>query len=71
MAVTVGRRLVLVPALAACMSACPASDDDTAMLRNETGSVGVRDVVLDGAGYPLTDRALDPVFRFDTQFWDD
>ena len=68
--VTVVRRIVLVPALAVCLSACPASDDGTALLRNETGSDGVRVVVRDAAGRPFTDRALDPVFRFDTQFTD-
>ncbi len=60
--------LVLVPALAACLSACPASNDGTALLLNETGSKGVRILVLDGAGRPLTDQALDPAFSFDTQF---
>lgn len=67
---TVVRRLVLVSALAVCLSACPASDDGTALLRNETGSKGVRVLVRDGAGRALTDQALDPWFRFDTQFTD-
>ena len=65
---TTVRRLVLVPSLAMCLSACPAGDDGTALLGNETGSEGVRVVVRDGAGRAFTDQALDPWFRFDTQF---
>ena len=66
------RRLVRVLALAVWLTACTggeASDDGTALLRNETGR-DVRVFVLDGAGRPLLDAALDPVFRFDTQFTD-
>ena len=64
------RRLVATIAAAACLSGCPASDDGTALLTNETGRDDLRIVVLDGAGRPLTDAALDPAFRYDTQFTD-
>ena len=64
------RRLVPVLALAVCLTACTggeASDDGTALLRNETGRDGLRVYVLDGAGRPWMDGDLDPFFRFDTQ----
>ena len=67
------RPLVPVLALAVCLTACTggeASDDGTALLRNETGRKDLRVFVLDGAGRPLMDAALDPAFRFDTQFTD-
>ena len=67
------RRLVPALALAACLAACTggeASDDGTALLRNETGRDDLRVFVLDSAGRPLMDAALDPAFRFDTQFTD-
>ena len=68
------RRLVPVLALAVCLTtACTggeASDDGTALLRNETGRKDLRVFILDGAGRPLMDAALDPAFRFDTQFTD-
>lgn len=64
------RRLAAVLAMAACLSGCPASDDGTALLLNTTGRDELRIFVLDGAGRPLTDAALDPAFRFDTQFTD-
>lgn len=69
---TAPRHLAAALALAACLSACgfEASDDGTALLRNETGRDDLRIHVLDGAGRLLMDRALDPVFRFDTQFPD-
>ena len=63
-------RLVATIAVAACLSGCPASDDGTALITNETGRDDLRIVVLDGTGRPLTDAALDPAFRFDTQFTD-
>jgi hypothetical protein len=62
-----------VLALAVCLTACTggeASDDGTALLRNETGRDGLRIYVLDGAGRPWMDADLDPYFRFDTQFPD-
>jgi hypothetical protein len=62
--------LVAVVALAVGVTACEASDDGTALLRNETGRTDLRVLVRDGAGRPLMDRALDPAFRFDTQFTD-
>ena len=58
--------LVLASSLAACTGA-EASDDGTALLTNKTGKDGLRVYQLDGAGRPLTDRALDPYFRFDTE----
>lgn len=64
------RCLVPVFALAVCLTACTgdeASDDGTALLRNETGRDGLRVYVLDGAGRPWMDGDLDPFFRFDTQ----
>ena len=67
---TAVRRLVLVLAMSVCLTACPASDDGTALLRNETGREDLRVFVLDGSGGPLMDAALDPAFRFDTQFTD-
>ena len=70
---TAFRALVLVLALVVCLTGCvggEASDDGTALLRNETGRTDLRVVVIDGAGRPLMDAALDPAFRFDTQFTD-
>jgi hypothetical protein len=64
------RRFAAVLAMATCLSGCPASDDGTALLTNETGRDDLRIFVLDDAGRQLTDRALDPAFRFDTQFTD-
>ena len=63
-------RLAATIAMAVCLSGCPARDDGTALLTNQTGRDDLRIVVLDGDGRPLTDAALDPVFRFDTQFTD-
>lgn len=62
--------LVLALGLAGFLAACTgdeASDDGTALLRNETGRDGLRVYVLDGAGRPWMDGDLDPFFRFDTQ----
>ena len=67
------RRLVPVLALTVCLTACTgseASDDGTALLRIETGRNHLRVLVRDGAGRPLMEAALDPAFRFDTQFTD-
>jgi hypothetical protein len=58
--------LVLANSLAACTGG-EARDDGTALLNNKTGKDGLRVYQFDGAGRPLTDRALDPYFRFDTQ----
>ena len=63
------RRLAATVAMAACLSGCPASDKGTALLTNETGR-DLRIVVKDGAGHPFIEAALDPAFRFDTQFPD-
>jgi hypothetical protein len=63
------RRLAATIAMATCLSGCPASDDGTALLRNETGR-DLRIFVKDAAGRPFRDAALDPVFTFDTQFPD-
>ena len=62
-------RLAATVAVAACLSGCPASDEGTALLINETGR-DLRIVVKDGAGHPFIEAALDPAFRFDTQFPD-
>ena len=70
LAAAISATIVATIAMAACLSGCPASDDGTALLTNHTGRDDLRIVVLDGAGRPLTDAALDPVFRFDTQFTD-
>ena len=64
------RRVFATIAMAACLTACPASDDGPALLHNDTGRDDLRVVVLDGAGRPFRDAALDPAFRFDTQFTD-
>ena len=63
-------RIAATLAMAACLSACPASDDGTALLRNETGRDDLQVFVTDEAGRPLMDGALDPIFTFDTQFTD-
>jgi hypothetical protein len=65
------RRLVPATiAMAVCLSGCPASDAGTALLTNETGRDDLSVVVKDAEGRPFIDRALDPAFRFDTQFPD-
>ena len=72
-------RLLLVPALAldvvlaGILAGCiagEASDDGTALLTNASGRDDLRVVVLDGDGQPFREAALDPAFRFDTQFTD-
>ena len=64
------RRLVPATiAMAACLSGCT-NDDGTALLLNETGRDDLRIVVKDSAGHPFIEAALDPAFRFDTQFPD-
>ena len=67
-------RTIPVFVVACCLtvftSGCEASDDGTALLRNETGRGDLRVFVLDGAGRPFMDGALEPAFRFDTQFTD-
>ena len=60
-------RLAATIAMTACLSGCPADDYGTALLTNETGR-DLRIVVKDGAGRPFIEAALDPAFRFDTQF---
>ena len=61
--------LALAVWLSAC-AACEASDEGTALLRNETGRMDLRVAVLDGADRQVMKAALDPSFRFDTQFTD-
>ena len=63
-------RLAATIAMATCLSGCPASDDGTALLTNETGRDDLRVFVKDRAGRAFIERALDPTFRFDTQFPD-
>lgn len=70
---TARRRLVPALVLASFLAGCTggeASDDGTALLTNASGRNDLRVYVLDGAGRPLMDGALDPAFRFDTQFTD-
>jgi hypothetical protein len=67
------RRLIAVPALAGLLAGCvvsEASDDGTALLTNTSGRNDLRVVVLGGDGQPFMEAALDPAFRFDTQFTD-
>lgn len=67
------RRLVPALALAACLTACAggeASNDGTALLSNESGRDDLRVVVMDGSDRAFRDAALDPAYRFDTQFTD-
>ena len=61
---------VVAGCLALSTGGCEASDDGTALLRNESGRRDLRVFVLDGAGRQLMDGALEPAFRFDTQFTD-
>lgn len=61
---------VLACCLAVATGACEASNDGTALLRNESGRIDLRVFVFDGAGRQLMDGALEPAFRFDTQFTD-
>ena len=70
---TARRRLVPALALAGLLAGCTggeASDDGTALLTSTSGRDDLRLYVLDGAGQPLMEGALDPAFRFDTQFTD-
>lgn len=67
------RRLVPVLVLASWLAACTggeASDDGTALLTNTSDRDDLRVIVLDGDGEPFREAALDPAFRFDTQFTD-
>ena len=64
-----------VPVLphAAPRAGCAASEasyDGTALLTNMSDRNDLRVVVLDGDGQPFREAALDPAFRFDTQFTD-
>jgi hypothetical protein len=72
--VTDRRRIVPSLALGCCLAvstgACEASDDGTALLRNDSGRTDLEVVVLDGAGRAFREGALEPAFRFDTQFTD-
>ena len=61
--------LALVGFLAGC-NGTEASDDGTALLTNTSDRDDLRVVVLDGDGEPFSEAALDPAFRFDTQFTD-
>jgi len=59
--------------LAGLLAGCTggeASDDGTALLTNTSGRDDLRIYVLDGAGQSFMEGALDPAFRFDTQFTD-
>jgi len=71
--VTARRRLVPALALAGFLAGCAggeASDDGTALLTNTSDRDDLRVIVLDGDGEPFREAALDPAFRFDTQFTD-
>ena len=68
---TARRRLVPALALAGFLAGCAggeASDDGTALLTNTSDRDDLRVIVLDGDGEPFREAALDPAFRFDTQF---
>ena len=70
---TARRRLVPALALACFLAGCAggeASDDGTALLTNTSDRDDLRVIVLDGDGEPFREAALDPAFRFDTQFTD-
>ena len=70
---TARRQLVLALALAGFLAGCAggeASDDGTALLTNTSGRDDLRIYVLDEAGQSFMEGALDPAFRFDTQFTD-
>ena len=69
---TVRGRLVPGLALAGLLAACTGSEsnDGTALLTNTSSRDALRVVVLDGDGEPFREAALDPAFRFDTQFPD-
>jgi hypothetical protein len=65
--------LVLAGLLSGVLVGCTggeASDDGTALLTNTSDRDDLRVVVLDGDGQPFREAALDPAFRFDTQFTD-
>ena len=47
-----------------------ASNDGTALLTNTSARDDLRVVMLAGDGEPFREAALDPVYRFDTQFTD-
>ena len=70
---TARRRLVPALVLAGFLAGCAggeASDDGTALLTNTSDRDDLRVIVLDGDGEPFREAALDPAFRFDTQFTD-
>ena len=70
---TARRRLVPALALAGFLAGGAggeASDDGTALLTNTSDRDDLRVIVLDGDGEPFREAALDPAFRFDTQFTD-
>nr|WP_300046898.1 hypothetical protein [uncultured Nocardioides sp.] len=70
---TARRRFLPALALAGFLAGCAggeASDDGTALLTNTSDRDDLRVVVLDGDGQPFREAALDPAFRFDTQFTD-
>jgi hypothetical protein len=70
---TARRRLVPALVLAGFLAGCTggeSSDDGTALLTNTSDRDDLQIHVLDGAGRPLMEGALDPTFRFDTQFTD-
>jgi hypothetical protein len=65
--------LALAGVLSSVLAGCTggeASDDGTALLTNTSDRGDLRVVVLDGDGQPFREAALDPAFRFDTQFTD-
>jgi hypothetical protein len=65
--------LALAGLLASLLAGCTggeASDEGTALLTNASDRDDLRVVVLDGDGQPFREAALDPAFRFDTQFTD-
>ena len=69
---TVRGRLVPALVLAGLLAACTGcqNDDGTALLTDTSGRDDLRVVVFDRSGQPFREAALDPAFRFDTQFTD-
>ena len=61
--------LALLGLLAGCTGG-EASDDGTALLTNASARDDLRVVMLRDDGEPFREVALDPAFRFDTQFTD-
>lgn len=62
------RALAVVIALLVLATACNASDDGTALLRNESRRGPLTVVVIDRQGHLTGDKTMVNTFIFDTQF---